>query len=211
MNHVITLGREFGSGGRELARKVAELLGYRYIDKELLELASSESGFSKELFEAADEKLRFIFADGMTNSSATSMFFSSFYNYQDAPTYENLYLKKSEAIKRLGSSEDCIIVGRCANYVLREYDNVFSVFVYCSDMDARVKRVGARHPEIPEKNLISHIKKTDKKRANYYNYYTDQEWGNKKNYDMCVDIAYFGVDSAAKIIVDAMKTKFHLD
>ncbi len=207
MSYVITVGREFGSGGRELARKVSELLGYRYIDKELLELASVESGYSKELFEEADEKLKFMFGDGVAAGS-NSIMFSNFYNYQDAPTYENLYLKKSETIKRLASSEDCVIVGRCANYVLREYENVFSVFIYCSDMDKKAARVASRHPEIAEKNLITYIKKTDKKRANYHNYYTDQVWGDNKHYDLCVDIAYFGVDKAAEVIVAALKAKF---
>lgn len=207
MSYVITVGREFGSGGRELAKKVSELLGYRYIDKELLELASSESGYSKELFEEADEKLKFMFGDGV-GTGGSAIMFSNFYNYQDAPTYENLYLKKSETIKRLASSEDCVIVGRCANYVLREYDNVLSIFIYCSDMDKKVARVSGRHPEIAEKNLVSYIKKTDKKRANYHNYYTDQTWGDNKHYDICIDVAYFGVDKAAEVIVSALKAKF---
>lgn len=202
-NFYITIGRQFGSGGRESAEKLAKLLNVKCYDKEILEIASEESGYSKELFENADEKRSYVFSEGMLGARGTVI--GNFYSMADTLSSDNLFKHKMDAIKSIADKGSCIIVGRCADYILRDYKRVLKVFITCHDMNTRIERVKLRHPEIAEKNIESFIEKTDKKRASYYNFYTDQEWGEAKNYDLTVDTGKFGVDGAAEIIAQAVK------
>ena len=204
MNNVcVTIGRQFGSGGREVASRVAEALGFKYYDKEILSLASEESGISLDIFENVDEKRSMLFSDSMIPAQSSLM--GSFYTMPESLSSDSLFIHKMAVIKKIADMQNAVIVGRCADYVLREYDNVLSVYIHCNDFEKRKERVHNRHPEVEEKHLASYIKKSDKKRASYYNYYTDQSWGESKFYDLSIDTSVFGIDAAAELIVSAIK------
>ena len=156
---VITIGREFGSGGHEIGMKLAEKLGIKCYDKELLELAAKESGLCEELFASQDEK--------PTNSFLYSLVMDTYSlgytnSYVDMPINHKVFLAQFDAIKKLAERESCVIVGRCADYALEEFDNVLSVFIH-ADMDARIRRI-ARIYDLTDAKAKDLIKKTDKRR-----------------------------------------------
>ena len=203
MNNVcLTIGRQFGSGGREVASRVAELLGFKYYDKEILSLASEESGISLDIFENVDETRSMLFSDSMI--PVQSALIGNFYSFSESMSSDNLFIHKMSVIKKIADIQNAVVVGRCADYILREYENVLSVFIHSNDVEKRKDRVRSRHPEIEEKHLASYIKKADKKRSSYYNYYTDQNWGESKYYDLSVDTSVFGIEAAAQLIVSAI-------
>lgn len=206
---IITLGREFGSGGREVAAKLSENLGIRYYDKEIIEIAAQDSGYIKQLFEEHDEKRDITF--GINDIGGHGIPFSSFYYLGDTLNADTLFRHKMDTIKKLAEKGSCIFVGRCADYVLRDEKNLLRVFITCNDIEKKKQRVLSRHPEITEKQVINYIKRTDRKRADYYSFYTDNEWGSVKNYDIIVDTAVFGIDGAARLIADAVKEKMGKD
>ena len=203
--YIITLGREFGSGGREIAAKLSENLGIKYYDKEIIEIAAEDSGYVKELFENHDEKRDITF--GGSDMASHGIPFTSFYYLGDTLNADTLFRHKMDTIKKLAEKGSCIFVGRCADYVLRDEKNLIKVFITCNDMEKRKQRVLSHHPEITEKQVENYIKRTDRKRADYYSFYTDNEWGSAKNYDIIVDTAAFGIDGAADVIVAAVKEK----
>lgn len=207
-NICITIGREFGSGGREVGKKLCENLGMKYYDKELIELVSQESGIAKDVFENVDEKRSIFFTDGIVAGQGSML--GNFYSFSDNLSSDSLYIHKMDVIKKIADNESAIIVGRCADYILREYNNVFSVFIHCSDIEKRKARVREHHTDIEEKGLTSFINKTDKQRASYYNFYTDQKWGESKNYNLSIDTAKFGIDGAVAIIEDVVRKFFKL-
>ena len=165
---VITIGREFGSGGHEIGMKLAEKLGIKCYDKELLELAAKESGLCEELFASQDEK--------PTNSFLYSLVMDTYSlgytnSYVDMPINHKVFLAQFDAIKKLAERESCVIVGRCADYALEERDDVLSVFIH-ADLEDRIKNV-AKLNELTDNKAKDLIHKTDKRRASYYNYYTN--------------------------------------
>ncbi len=198
---VITVGRQFGSGGREVARKVAEMLGISFYDKELIALAAKESGLSEELFE------------GIEDMSSNSLLYSlvmgiqsgngSYYRYGDVFNSDGLFRVQSQVIRGLAEKGSCVVVGRCADYILREQPNLMNVFVH-AEQDCRIKRVCELH-NLSEKEAAATIKKTDKRRGSFYNFYTSQTWGNVNNYHLSVNTSKLGIEGAAQLIVDATK------
>ncbi len=198
---VITVGRQFGSGGREVARKVAEMLGISFYDKELIALAAKESGLSEELFE------------GIEDMSSNSLLYSlvmgiqsgngSYYRYGDVFNSDGLFRVQSQVIRGLAEKGSCVVVGRCADYILREQPNLMNVFVH-AEQDCRIKRVAELH-NLSEKEAAATIKKTDKRRGSFYNFYTSQTWGNVNNYHLAVNTSKLGIEGAAQLIVDATK------
>ncbi|MCI8458165.1 MAG: cytidylate kinase-like family protein [Clostridia bacterium] len=191
---VITLSRQFGSGGSEIAKHVSEKLGIRYVDKAILAEAASQSGIAKEHFENADEK--------RTNSFLFSLA-AAHYGGSVAPvqlsdiiTDDKLFIHTADAVKRL-AGEPCIVVGRCADDILSDRP-ILRVYVYAS-MESRVKRI-AKLYDLSEKAAVTLIKKTDKKRANYYNFYTSKTWGDAQNYDLCINSDTLGVEGTAQTI-----------
>lgn len=193
---VITLSRQFGSGGSEIANKLSEKLGIPYYDKSIIEHAANESGIAKEHFEKADEK--------RTNSFLFSLV-SSHYGGSAAPlqlndiiTDDKLFIFTANSIKKF-AAEPCIIVGRCADDILREYP-IIKVYVY-ADMKDRVKRI-MRLYDLNEKAATTLIRKTDKRRANYYNFYTSKTWGEADNYDISISSSKLGVDGTVEILKD---------
>ena len=199
---VITIGREFGSGGHEIGQKLAERLGIKCYDKELLELAAKESGLCEELFASQDEK--------PTNSFLYSLVMDTYSlgysnSYVDMPINHKVFLAQFDAIKKLAEKESCVIVGRCADYALEEHDNTIKVFIK-AQMDAKVARIKRLYGYTDEKAKDLCIK-TDKKRANYYNYYSSKKWGDSKSYDLCIDSSILGVDGTVELLKQYIKTR----
>ena len=187
-NLIITIGRECGSGGRHIGQALAEKLGIKCYDKELLNLAAKESGLCKELFETHDEK-------------PTSSFLYSLV----MPINHKIFLAQFDTIKNLADKESCVIIGRCADYALADYPNVISVFI-TADEDVKIKTLMERH-KITESQAKDLMIKTDKKRSSYYNYYSSKRWGDSKSYDLCMNSSKIGYDGVVKMIQEFAKIK----
>lgn len=186
---IFTIGRQYGSGGRIIGKKLAEDLGIPFYDKELLTIAAKESGFCEEIFETHDEK--------PTSSFLYSLVMGG-YGSDSMPLNHKLFLAQFETIKKIAKQGPCVIIGRCADYALEEMDNVVNVFVH-ADMEHRVKRVVEEYGEDPKK-AEDIIAKTDKKRASYYNYYSDKKWGCADTYNLSIDSGKIGIDNAVELI-----------
>ena len=207
-NVVITIGREFGSGGREIGKKVADRLGIKFYDKELLQEAAKESGFCREIFENQDEKPTnsFLYSLVMDTYSVSGYSAAPFL---DMPLNHKVFLAQFETIKKIAEKESCVIVGRCADYALSDNPNCINVFIH-ADLDVRIKNV-SRNLNITENKARDIINKTDKQRASYYNYYTSKKWGDSKSYNLSLDAGKLGTDNCVEMILkfrelmDAMK------
>ena len=199
---VITIGREFGSGGHEIGMKLAEKLGIKCYDKELLQVAAKESGLCEELFASQDEK--------PTNSFLYSLVMDTYslgysYSYVDMPINHKVFLAQFDAIKKLAAKESCVIVGRCADYALEDDPFAVSVWIKAS-LDERIKRIKKLY-ELNDSKAADLIQKTDKKRASYYNYYSSKKWGEAKSYDLCIDSGLVGIDGAIELILKFIELK----
>ncbi|MDO5124961.1 MAG: cytidylate kinase-like family protein [Ruminococcus sp.] len=196
MKSIITISREFGSGGREIGKNLANQLGIPFYDKELLELASKESGICKELFVSHDESY--------TNSLLYSLVMGAYPVSQDGkinpemPLNHRIFLAQFETIKKIAEEGPCIIVGRCADYILKDNDNVINFFIM-GNMPQKKRRILERY-DIEKNKVEDFIRKTDKRRANYYNYYSDMKWGEAKNYDLCINSSKTGPDGAVELM-----------
>ncbi len=192
-NLIITIGREFGSGGREIGELLAQRLGVKCYDKLLLKLAAEQSGISEKLFEMNDERnVRSISASLLTNS-----YFSTVSTRQ--PMLVQLFLAQFNAIRSLEDKGTCVIIGRCADDVLKNYPHKLRVFV-CADKYKKIERVMARH-ECSEKEAEKLIRKTDKARAKYYNYFSSGIWGDARTYDLCVNSSVLGIEGTVNAII----------
>ena len=203
---VITIERQYGSGGRDVGHKVAEIMGAKCYDQDLIVMAAQRSGINEEALARADEEasssLLYTLAMGasMIYTNTTPM---------AVPINDALFIAQSEIIRELSESENCVIVGRCADYILRDHDKLVKVFVQ-GEMPERVARIMAR-AGITEGEAKDRIAKKDKKRASYYNYYTGGKWGKPDNYNLIVSTSKIGVDGAAKLIVDYAKALGYLE
>lgn len=195
-NTVITIGRQFGSAGREIGYKVAEALDIKLYDKEMLDRAAKESGICQELFETHDEKPTNSFLYSLVMDTYSLGYSSG--SYTDMPINHKVFLAQFNAIKKIADEGPCILVGRCADYALDEYDNVLSLFIH-ADLDARIRRI-ARIYDLSDSKAKDMINKTDKKRASYYNYYTNKKWAAADNYHVCLDSSVLGVEGTAAAI-----------
>ena len=183
MKSVITIGRQFGCGGRAICKRLSEELNIPFYDRELIEYAATKSGISPEVLEQYDEKA--------TNSLLYSLSISAYsyagtgMNNPNLPLNDQLFISQSEVIKQLAEEGPCIILGRCSDYVLRDRDDVLKVFVHC-DVDTRIENVSNRLG-IPANKAKDIIKKTEKRRASYYNYYTHRKWGDLSYFDLAIN------------------------
>ncbi len=202
--YVITLGREFGSGGRKIGRKLADLLGIEFYDKGLIAIAAKESGLSENLFDGIDEK--------PTNSLLYSLVMGlqserqNMYRSGDVLNSDTVFRIQSQVIENLADEKSCVIVGRCSDYVLRNHPNVINVFIH-GEAEFKLGRVMKIY-KLKEKEALDIMKKTDKKRSNYYNFYTNHKWGDVSNYHIAIDSAVLGIDGSAKILSDFVVSKF---
>ena len=197
-NKIYTIGREFGSGGQYVGEKLAERLGIKLYDKELLQQASKDSGFCEEIFENHDERPTnsFLYSLVMDTYSVNGYSTASFL---DMPLNHKVFLAQFETIKKIAEEESCVIVGRCADYALADHPDCINVFIK-ADMDYRVKLVSKR-ANITEAKAKDMILKQDKQRASYYNYYTSKKWGDSKSYDLCLDTGKLGLDGCVEMIL----------
>lgn len=201
-NTIITIGRQFGSNGKEIGRRLAKKLDIGFYDKELLKRAAKESGMCEEIFHDFDEK--------PTNSFLYSLVMDPYaaFNFQagmDIPLNHKVFLAAFDAIKKIADQESCVIVGRCADYALEEYENCLSVFIYTS-MEDRIKIICDRLDMKPDK-AKDMIVKADKQRSSYYNYYTTKKWGAVGSYDICIDSGLLGIDGTVDLIIDILNKR----
>ncbi len=202
-NLVITIGRQYGSAGREIGQTLAKRLGIKCYDKELLAVAAKESGLCHELFESHDEKPTSSFLYSLVMDTYSMGYSSS--GYMDMPINHKVFLAQFDAIKKLADQESCVIVGRCADYALEDYPHAYSVFIHASMQD-RIRRI-KRIYELTDDKAKDMIVKTDKKRASYYNYYSSKKWGEAKSYDLSIDSGIIGVEGAVQLIEAFVKIK----
>ena len=202
-NTIITIGREFGSAGREIGYKVAEAFDIKLYDKEMLARAAKESVICEEIFETHDEK--------PTNSFLYSLVMDTYSmgysgnTYTDMPINHKVFLAQFDAIKKIADEGPCILVGRCADYALESYPNVVSVFIH-ADLEARIRRI-ARIYDLTDAKAKDMIQKTDKKRSSYYNYYTNKKWSDAESYELCLTSSELGIEGTAKAIIDYVQLK----
>lgn len=196
---VITIGRQIGAGGKLLAEELSRRLGVPVYNRELVEEAARQSGLDRGLFEKADEHESNLTPLGAGIWSFGSMMLPGYINN------DTLFAIQSQAIESLAEKGSCIIVGRCADHVLRESEGVLSVFV-TAPLEDRVKRVCASS-ERTEKECRSHIASAEKKRASYYNYYTFKTWGAAESYDLSLNSSLFGIEGCADIVEAALRSK----
>ena len=194
---IITLGRQFGSGGRAVGKKLAEDLGIPYYDKEILQRASKDSGICESLFENHDEKptSSFLYSLVMDTYSAAG---HALMGMNEMPMSQKVFLAQFDTIKKIAEEGPCVIVGRCADYALEELDNVVSVFVQ-APLEKRAARV-AEYENIDIAAAKKLALQNDKKRASYYNYYSNKKWGDGATYDLCINTGKVGIMGAAEII-----------
>ncbi|MCD8180859.1 MAG: cytidylate kinase-like family protein [Firmicutes bacterium] len=205
MSVVITIGRQFGSGGRDVGEAVAQYFNIPFYDKELVEMAAQKSNISKEALKEADEHATnsFLYSLASGNYSMRGINAPIYY---EMPINDKLFIAQAEVIKEVARKGSCVIVGRCADYVLEnEKVDLLNVFIHGS-VDYRAKRVMDAF-DITQSKARDKVIKTDKQRRTYYDYYTSRDWGVMSNYDLCINAEKFGINGAANLIIGYVKNK----
>lgn len=196
-NCIVTISREFCTGGQEIATRVAKEMGVKLYDKELITLAAKKSGLSEEAIAASEKQ------------HTHSLLYNLYTMGNDLPLSDQVFILQSRIIKELAEQGSCVILGRSGDYVLRERDDVLSVFLY-APVEYRIKYgLHGKYESMngmAEKQLEEEIRKTDKKRAAYYNYYTQNRWGDAHNYDITLNAA-LGENTCVKLIMEAVRAK----
>lgn len=200
---IITIARQFGSGGHEIGKALSEKLGIPFYDKELISFAAKESGIDSEVFENVDERA--------TNSLLYSLsmglysFGTGYSSMGDLPVNDRLYILQHKIIKKLADEGPCVIVGRCADYILKDREDCVNVFIH-ADLEYRKKRaVEIRGVDKARAEQV--VNKTDKVRANYYSFYSGQKWGFAHNYDICIDSTKLSTDQVVDLIISYLDIK----
>ncbi len=196
---VITIARQYGSGGREIGEMLAQKLGVPYYDKELIALAAKKSGLSEEVFRQADERATSSLLYSLV--MGTYGFGGGVAGMNDMPINDKLFLIQADIIRKAAEKGACVIVGRCADYVLRERKDCLKVFIH-ADRDSRLRRAVEKYGIDPAK-VSDFLTKKDKQRANYYNFYTNKKWDSMQNYDLTIDSSVFTSEQAVELIIKA--------
>ena len=202
-NTIITIGREFGSAGREIGNKVAEAFDIKLYDKEMLARAAKESGICEEIFHSHDEKPTNSFLYSLVMDTYSMGYSNS--SYLDMPLNHKVFLAQFDTIKKLATEESCVIVGRCADYALADFPNMVSVFI-CGDDKDKIARLQETY-QVDAAKAKDMMVKTDKKRSSYYNYYSSKKWSEAKSYDLCINSSAVGLEGAVKMILAFAKEK----
>lgn len=192
MSHVITISREFGSGGRELGLKLAEKLGIPFYDKELIYLAAKESNISEEVFHKYEESL----------DSIVVPKYSPFSSIYQVPMSDQIFVAQSNVIRKLALNGPCVIVGRCADMVLEDSVNLF----ICAPFKKRLERLMTIDPSTEEKEMERKVREIDRKRKDYYQYYTGNTWGRAPHYDLCLNTGKSGIQGCLKTVLAYLET-----
>ena len=205
---IITIARQYGSGGREIGELVAEKLGIPIYDKELITEAATRGSLDESVTKLADESsansLLYTLAMG-SNILGTTMHFG-----YKMPLNDKLFILQSEVIKECAAEGSAIFIGRCADYVLRDEPDILRIFVY-GDLPKREARIAQRHPELKSSQIIDVINKTDKRRSSYYNFYTGNKWGKYDNYDIAINSSTLGIKESADLIVSCVNKLLNKD
>lgn len=204
MNTIITIGRQYGSGGREIGIKLAEACGIECYDKELLQRAAKESGLCEDLFVNHDEKPTNSFLYSLVMDTYLMGGYSSA-SFLDMPINHKIFLAQFDTIKKIGDNGPCVIVGRCADYALAEYKNCVNLFIH-ADIKNRIERISNKL-EISKEKAKDVIHKTDKRRSSYYNYYSNKKWGEAKGYHLSIDSGILGIDETVELIKKFIELK----
>ena len=197
MNTIITIGRQFGSAGREIGEKVAAYFGIKCYDKELLTRAAKESGFCGEMIQNHDERPTNSFLYNLVMDTYSFGYNSS--SFVDMPISHKVFLAQFDTIKKIADEGACIIVGRCADYALADRDNVVNLFIY-GDEETKIKRIMEKY-QLTESKARDMIIKKDKQRQSYYNYYSSKKWGRADSYDLCINSSVLGIEGTVKLII----------
>ena len=205
---VITIGRQFGSGGREVGSRLAGDLGIGFYDKNILRMNSDESGIKESYYYLADErpgnKLLYKIVKGLTPEQGAPSFGA------DLVSADNLFRFQSQVIKGLAAEEDCVIIGRCADYVLEGMDGLVRIFLY-ADMDYRMERI-TQLGYYDARDVKQNIKRMDRERRDYHRYYTGRDWENLENYDLMVNVGSLGTEGTVRAVKEYLKIKgYELD
>ncbi len=200
MNKIITIGREFGSGGRELGKRLSELLGIAYYDREIITEISNKTKLAEEYVQQIVEK-KPIVSFPITIGHTFYPIFNPVVDYNG-----NIYAQQSNTLLEMVNKSSCIIIGRCADYILEDY-NPFRIFVY-SDMEFKIKRCRdneSEHENLSDKQLKQQILDVDKNRAKYYQFITGKKWGDRKNYDLCINTSKISIKDIAELLSNMVK------
>lgn len=193
---VITIGREYGSGGHQIGEMIAKELGFVFYDSALIELSAKESGFTPEYVKEHEQKL--------TSQLLLELYQQNYvYVSDEMPPLDSLFMIQSKIVRGISSKESCVIVGRCADFILKGHQHYFSVFIH-ANQETRMQRAVEEYGIAPEKALES-INQKDKERSNYCKFYTHKNWGEARNYDLCIDSSLLGIDNSAHLIIDVLK------
>ena len=191
MKTIITIGREFGSGGHEIGFRLAEELGIPFYDKLLVSLVAEDGEFAQKYLEEMDENVNIHIAPFLATRSNYSVY--------NQPISDKIFFRQADIIRNLAKEGGCVIVGRCADYILEKSPNLLRVFLY-GDLEDRVARKQAMNLEIEESDMTKHVLNTDKKRARYYRNYTGRVWGDRKYYDLCINTSVIGINEAVALL-----------
>ena len=204
-NYIINIGRQLGSGGKEIGQKLASHLGISFYDKELIRVASMESGLKEEFFERADEKKHFSLFGGLLGlrGNLADDVYSNYYL-----SNETLFRIQSDVIRKLASQQSCLFVGRCADYILKDNPNCLNIFISAERYD-RIKRI-ADSQDISEKKAGELIEKADRDRSGYYNYFTGKSWGAAASYHLCINSSMLGIEGTALFLRSFTEKRFNL-
>jgi len=202
---VVSISRQFGSGGREIGQKLAARLGIAYYDKELIRIASQQSGVKEEFFERVDEQKHFSLFPGLLGirNSMTDDFFSNYYL-----SNESLFKIQGDVMRKLAEEGSCIIVGRCADYVMKEERNCLNIFI-SADTEDRIRRIMESH-KISEGKAEDMIEKTDKGRSGYYKYFSGKDWGTAESYHLCINSSLLGINETVNFLFEVAVKRFDL-
>lgn len=198
---IITIGRQFGCGAHEIATRLAEKLDVPYYDKEIIKRASLESGFDEKLFHYYDERPVRSFLFNVSTDGYIPM------GSNNQTLEDQIIQYQFNTIKKAANENSCIIVGRCADYILRENNDLMSVFLH-ADNEYRLNRI-IKDYNYSEKNAVKEMKTVDKKRAKFHDFYSDNKWGDATAYDLCIDVSKLGIDGTVDLIADYLNKRFN--
>ncbi|MDR0917453.1 MAG: cytidylate kinase-like family protein [Oscillospiraceae bacterium] len=204
-NFVLAISRQYGSGGRGIGKKIADELGIGCYDKELITLTAEKSGLSQSYVENSEERV--------DNGFMSSMSFNAYHGfdsigYYETPTTDKMFIAQSEVVREIAAQGACVIIGRCADYVLRHEPNLIRVFIR-ADTEDRIQRAIESY-ELPRKNAIKYVKKADKARSNYYRFYTNRTWGDPEHEDLIINSSYCGSAGVVELIKKFLQVKGYI-
>ena len=193
-NKIITIAREYGCGGRLIAKKLADRLGFDYYDSDLISLAAEKTGMTESYIKEIEQK------------KVSNFLYTLFLSGQSLTLADQVFIAQAEIIRAAAEKKSSVFVGRCADYILKDFPDCVNLFLY-APAEVRIRRVCEEYRESDPAQAELYITRKDRERASYYNYFSTNTWGNYKNYDLCID-CQIGVDATVDLIADFMKLKF---